>query len=92
MIKANELKKRSVTLKEIEEHLQTLILSANDSGQCTVRTYGLEGIFGDGALYSGNYPPIVQSTLDMLKAHGYKAWIVVEEKQFVDVYLKISWE
>lgn len=92
MIKASELKRKSLTLKQIEDYLQALVLEASAKGQSTVRTYGPEGIFGDGSMYSGDYPPIVKSTLNMLKEHGYKASIVVEEKQFVDIYLRISWD
>lgn len=52
-----------------------------------VREFG----FGDGSLYSGD-PTMTQSTvIKELKKLGYTADIKVEEKQFVDIYLDISW-
>lgn len=91
MIKASELKEKSLTLQEVEVYLESLIIEAAGKGLKSICTYGPEGIFGNGCLYSGTYPALVQSALTMLKNHGYSACIVVEEKQCVDIYLKVSW-
>ena len=53
------------------------------------REYG----FGDGCLYTSesNYPARISGALRILRELGYKVDIVSEERQFVDIYLKVTW-
>jgi hypothetical protein len=53
------------------------------------RQYG----FGDGRLYTTeqNYPSKIREVLQILRKLGYKADIFCEERQFVDIYLKVTW-
>lgn len=54
------------------------------------RNYG----FGEGTLYAPekDYPEMIKSVLKELRNLGYKAEIRVEERQFVDIWLEITWD
>ncbi len=73
-------------LKEILQSIKAIA----EKGGLTHKTY-IAG-FGDARLYSGKPNPVQQEILNKLHQLGYKAGIRCEEKQFVDVYLFISWE
>ena len=60
----------------------------SDSSRLYVREYG----FGDGALYSSKVPSLQNQIITKLRELGYTAEIRIEEKQFVDIYLLITWE
>lgn len=47
--------------------------------------------FGDVNYYSNGLTGNQMKVLDELESLGYKTEMVVEEKQFVDIYLKIEW-
>jgi hypothetical protein len=55
----------------------------------TTREHG----FGDGSLYTSepNYPSKIREALQILRKLGYTASIYSEERQFVDIYLKVTW-
>jgi hypothetical protein len=89
MIKASELKKNQITLKQVEDFLEPLIFATNREGRTSLRTYGPEGIFGDPDLYGSI---LIESVLKMLRNHGYIANICHDFSQFGDSYLKISWK
>lgn len=90
LVKASELKKQ-VDMKEIAQHLNSIILAANEMGKKSVRTYGLNGEFGGGDLYNGN-TPLVTEVLSALRVNGFRAKICFDMKQFVDIYLYIEWD
>lgn len=54
----------------------------------TTNQYGL----GDGDYYSNGLTGSQKKILDKLEELGYKTKMVVEEKQFVNIYLKIEWK
>lgn len=90
LVKASELKKQ-VDMKEIAQHLNSIILAANEMGKKSVKTYGLNGEFGSGDLYNGN-TPFVNEVIAALRANGFRARIACDAKQFVDIYLYIEWD
>jgi hypothetical protein len=49
--------------------------------------------FGDGCLYTSepNYPSKIREVLQILRKLGYTASICAEQRQFVDIYLKVTW-
>ena len=55
----------------------------------TTREYG----FGDGWCYSSEskWPPLCQAIAKELRALGFKADVRVQENQFVDLWLQVSW-
>lgn len=49
--------------------------------------------FGEGELYDveQNYPPKIKQVLTSLRDRGFDAQIVTDCRQFVDIYLQVSW-
>lgn len=49
--------------------------------------------FGEGELYDieTNYPPKIRKVLEALRDLGFDAQIVTDCRQFVDIYLRVSW-
>lgn len=71
--------------------INNLILKANLEGKTSIRTYGIDGVFGSSELYNGN-TPFVDDILKELHSAGYNANIQFDMKQLVDIYLQISWD
>lgn len=62
-----------------------------EAGKTSLKTYSCG--FGDGALYTdeSKYPELQREVLKRLRALGYRAEVRVEERQFVDLWLHVSW-
>lgn len=67
-----------------------LIEKAAQEKKTTLRTYLCD--FGSGRLYGGSPTLKQQEIMSSLRSLGYFVEVRAEEKQFVDVYLFISWE
>lgn len=58
-------------------------------GQTSIKSYKAD--FGGSHLYGGKPTAVQLSILSKLKALGYRAEVRCEERQFVDIYLSVSW-
>jgi hypothetical protein len=49
--------------------------------------------FGDGSCYTSEdkYPPLCKAIIQELRQLGYKVRIGIQESQFVDIWLEVSW-
>lgn len=77
--------------EDVLDYLDSLIVAANKDGKKSIRTYGPDGVFGSSEAYNGD-TPFVKEVLESLRNAGYVASVMVDCKQFVDIYLLISWE
>ena len=77
-------------LERVLDDVSAQIAKAAKAGQNSLRTYGLDGCFGNSELYNGN-TPLVDKAIKALKTHGYDAQIKCEMRQFVDIYLEVKW-
>lgn len=48
--------------------------------------------FGDGAYYSNGLTDKQKRIVDKLKELNYETRMIVEERQFVNIYLRITWK
>jgi hypothetical protein len=62
---------------------------AAHEGKDRIKTYACD--FGSGNLYGGTPTPLQQAVMDQLHALGFKTAIRCEERQFVDIWLEVSW-
>jgi hypothetical protein len=63
-----------------------------EAGKTSLKTYSCG--FGAGGLYTdeSKFPELQREVLKRLRALGYVAGVRVEERQFVDLWLHVSWE
>lgn len=76
-----------------EYHVEKIIdqvRQAAQKGSDTLKTYACN--FGDGALYSGQPSELQKAVMAQLRDLGFEVRIRVEERQFVDVWLEVSWK
>ena len=66
------------------------VKEAAEAGRTSIKTYACD--FGSGNLYNGQPTPLQQAVMKKLTDLGYKASIRCEERQFVDIWLQVSWE
>ena len=59
-------------------------------GEWKLKSYACD--FGSGNLYGGTPSQLQAAVIAGLKALGYKTEVRVEERQFVDIWLQVSWE
>lgn len=78
---------------KIEACINEGIVKSHAEGKNFFKTYGPNGIFGGGNLYTteDKYPEVVKETLKGLREKGFKARICAVENQFVDIFLLIEW-
>lgn len=59
-------------------------------GEWSIKTYACN--FGSGNLYGGTPTDLQSAVMAKLNDLGYKTEIRCEERQFVDIWLQVSWE
>ena len=72
-------------LNEIEQ----LVIEAAKKGETKIEYRNFA--FGSGHLYGGAPTEPQAKVISMLKDAGYKAEIHCEERNFVDIWLEVSW-
>lgn len=72
----------------LEEIVKEINKKAKDGKfELVIRNYG----FGNGSYYGSGLTDNQKAILNKLNELGYKTKMVVEERQLVDIYLKIDW-
>ncbi len=66
------------------------VREAAEDGKTSIKTYACD--FGGGNLYGGHPTKTQVAVLNRLRHLGYKVEIRAEERQFVDIWLQVSWE
>lgn len=66
-----------------------LVKNSASVGKRSLRYRGFG--FGSGSCYGSDIPSHCKAIIEELKALGYTANIGVEERQFVDIWLQVSW-
>lgn len=66
------------------------VKKAAAKGESTLKTYACD--FGSGNCYSGKFTDLQKSVWDKLRNLGFATSIEVQEKQFVDIWLQVSWK
>lgn len=91
IIKASEAKAiaQENSIEGIMEEIGKMITKKAEDGKTIlqVRDFG----FGDSKLYSGKMNEKQEEIFNRLKTYGYAVKVRTEERQFVDIYLEISW-
>lgn len=85
---ARALAKKSDPDSHVAEILG-IVKKAAEAGETYIRTYACD--FGSGNLYQGKPTPLQSAVLAKLADLGYKTEIRAEERQFVDIWLQVSW-
>jgi hypothetical protein len=72
-----------IILEEIKEN------AIDGKWEYITRSYG----FGESILYDSecNYPEKIKQVLKLLRDLGFTASIIIEERQFVDIFLHVTW-
>jgi len=89
--KAREITKASDSSLVVDSILKEVEREAKKGNyKCIIQNHG----FGDGILYApeNQYPEHIKAVLRQLRNLGYKADVMVEEKQFVNIWLEITWD
>lgn len=92
MIAAKELYERYNQESEIEnclKEIEQLAIEAAKKGETKIEYRNFN--FGSGHLYGGAPTRPQANVISMLKDAGYKTQIHCEERNFVDIWLEISW-
>lgn len=66
------------------------VKKAAASGEFCLKSYACD--FGSGNCYSGKPNALQAAVMAKLKSLGYKVSIQAQERQFVDVWLEVSWK
>lgn len=75
-----------------EWHVEQILLEvkkAAERGEFRLKTYACD--FGNGSLYGGKPTALQQAVIDKINGLGFKAGIEAQERQFVDIWLEVSW-
>lgn len=75
-----------------EWHVEQILVEVKNAaarGESRLKTYACD--FGSGSLYGGKPTALQQSVINKLKSLGFKAGIEAQERQFVDIWLEVSW-
>ena len=76
---------------EIVNSILTLVQAAAENGDRSIKYRGSG--FGDSIMYSGedHIPAVNRAVIKQLRDLGYQVRIRCEERQFVDLWLEVSW-
>lgn len=85
---ARELSKKN-SIEGIIEEIGKMIIESAENGESIlqIRDFG----FGNSELYNGKMDEKQEEIINILRSYGYSAKLRFEERQFVDIYLEISW-
>lgn len=75
-----------------EWHVEQILLevkNAAERGESRLKTYARD--FGSGFLYGGKPTALQQAVIKKLQSLGFKVGIEAQERQFVDIWLEVSW-
>ena len=75
----------------IVESILNLVQAAAENGDRSIKYRGSG--FGDSIMYSGedHIPAVNRAVIKQLRDLGYQVRIRCEERQFVDLWLEVSW-
>lgn len=82
----------SVEVEKILSQIEVLITDAAMAGKDSIRVRAFG--FGDSAWYGSSNPKgfaVQVAVINRLRELGFGASIGVEERQFADIYLEITW-
>ncbi len=85
---ARDLMRANTPDWHVEKILAAVKLAA-ERGESKLKSYACD--FGSGKLYGAKPTALQQAVIDKLHTLGYRTAIRVEERQFVDIWLEVSW-